>query len=109
MFHLKDRNPYPSCVIYKGTCDCGATYIGETRRNTVTRWNEHEDIRKDSEPAKHLTNNINHKFHWTILTRAPIFNRDRKNLEASFITLQKPTLNNQIDTKLLILFRNGIT
>ena len=55
LFSLKDKNPYPSyCVIYRGLCDCGENYIGETMRNSLTRWNEREDIRKESKPAKHL-------------------------------------------------------
>ena len=40
---------------------------------------------------------------------APINDRVRKNLEASFIALSKPSFNEQIDTKKLILFRNGVT
>ena len=37
LFQLKDRNPYPSCTIYKGICSCGDNYVGETSRNTTTR------------------------------------------------------------------------
>ena len=55
LFILKNKNPNPVNVIYQGICTCGETYIGETERNaTTTRWKEHDDIRKDSEPAKHL-------------------------------------------------------
>ena len=53
LFSLKDKNPYPSCVIYEGTCNCGENYIGETVRNASVRWNEHEEPKKDSEPEKH--------------------------------------------------------
>ena len=35
--------------------------------------------------------------------------RIRKNLEASVIALQKPDLNNQVDSKKLTLFRYGVT
>ena len=35
--------------------------------------------------------------------------RQRKNLEASFIAILVPSLNNQIDTKKLILFHNEVT
>ena len=41
---------------------CGEKYVGETIRNVVTRWREREDVRKDSEPARHLKNNIDHVF-----------------------------------------------
>ena len=27
---MKDKNTHPSHVIYKGKCNCGQTYIGET-------------------------------------------------------------------------------
>ena len=37
LFSLKDKNPYPSCVIYEGICNCGENYIGETVRNTLAR------------------------------------------------------------------------
>ena len=36
-------------------------------------------------------------------------NRERKNLEASQIALKRPSLNNKLETKLLHLFRNGVT
>ena len=39
LFPLKDKNNYKSCVIYKGDCSCGSSYIGETRRNAEVRWN----------------------------------------------------------------------
>ena len=38
---------------------CDETYIGETIGNADILWNEHEDIRKESEPAKHLRENLN--------------------------------------------------
>ena len=42
LFRLKDKNPHPACKIYEGICSCSANYIGETKRNVETRWNEHE-------------------------------------------------------------------
>ena len=36
-------------------------------RNSLTRWNEHEDIRKESEPAKHFRDNTDHKFQRRII------------------------------------------
>ena len=86
-------------------------YIGETNRNVKTRWDEHEDVRKNSEPAKHLLNdtNGNHSFQWRIICNAPSNFRQRRNLEANYISMNNPNLNNQSDSKVLILFRNGIT
>ena len=109
LFKLKDSNPYPACVIYEGVCSCGDKYVGETKRNAETRWKEHQDVRKDSEPAKHLQNHDNHKFEWNILCRAPAHNKERKNLEACFIAIMSPNLNNQLESKSLLLFRNGVT
>ena len=38
----------------------------------------------------------------------PFNDRVRKKLEASFIALSRPSLNEQIDAKKLLLFRNGV-
>ena len=109
LFSLKDKNPYPACQIYKETCVCDETYIGETIWNVDIRWNEHDDIRKESESAKHLRENLNHKFKWETLPQAPKNYRQRKNLEAFFIAIMGPILNSQLDAKKFHLFRNGIT
>ena len=37
LFKLKDKNPYPACVIYEGECSCSSKYIGETHRNARVR------------------------------------------------------------------------
>ena len=109
LFSLKSKNPYPSCKIYLGTCSCGNSYIGETKRNTAVRWSEHNDPRGKSEPAKHLAQNPNHAFTWQVLLTAPQNARLRKNLEASMVAIYKPKLNNQVDSKKLTLFRYGVT
>ena len=36
-----DRNSHPTCNVYEGTCVCGSSYIGETKRNVEQRWKEH--------------------------------------------------------------------
>ena len=54
LFKLKSRNPHPVCVIYKRVCVWEQTSIGKTRRNVGLRWEEHENISKVCEPAKHL-------------------------------------------------------
>ena len=71
-------------------------------RNVKTRWDEHQDVRKTSEPADHM-------FEWKCLLNASFNSQQRKNLEASFNAILGPSLNNQFDTKKLILFRNGVT
>ena len=47
-FSFQGEKSYPSCKIYEGVCFCKENYIGETKRNVVTRWNEHENPNKDS-------------------------------------------------------------
>ena len=83
--------------------------MGETKRNVKTRWNEHENPNKDSEPAKHLRKFPDHKFDWKILFTAPTNAKLRKILESSMIALKQPSLNEQLDFDQLILFRNGVT
>ena len=108
-FKLKSRNPHPSCVIYEGVCVCEQTYIGETGRNVELRWEEHENTSKDTEAAKHLKENSSHKFSCKILFSAPENKQIRKIFEASEITLKRPNLNQQIESKKVFLFRISVT
>ena len=109
LFPLKDRNPHPANVIYQGVCSCGLSYVGETVRNAETRWAEHNNPLHNSEPSSHLTQNIEHEFDWTILSRAPKKERKRKILEAFYIAKLKPVLNDQVKSHSLSLFRHGVT
>ena len=47
--------------MYEGLCDCEQTYIGETGCNVELRWEEHRNISKDSEPVKHMKENLSQK------------------------------------------------
>ena len=79
-------------------------------RNARLRWNEHESDRdKNSECANHLNENDKHEFKWCILSLAPKVSFKRKILEAYFIKTLNPTLNNQLNSDILTLFRNGVT
>ena len=110
LFKLKSPNPHPACKIYYGECSCGETYIGETVRNVEVRWKEHNSLTSNSEPSKHLqATGSEHEFNWKVLMSASTNNRERKNLEASQIALKRASLNNKLETKLLHLFRNGVT
>ena len=94
-------------VLWK--CQCGEDYLGETIRNTATRWSEHNNPSNKSEPAQHIKNHIGHLLDWSILCNAPSNSQIRKNLEALLIGIMKPPLNEQTNFDCLTLFRNGIT
>ena len=78
-------------------------------RNVVLRWAAHEDPNKQSEPAKHLKYFPDHQFESKVLTRAPEYTRKKKILEVFLIKSIDPSLNEQLDTELLVLFTNGVT
>ena len=109
LFNVKDNVKHLSCVIYQGICNCGNNYIGETIRNAVTRIDEHEQPNGKSEPSKHTKSNTGHKFNWMILLRAPSHRLKRKILEAYFIKQLNPSLNDQVDSEILTLFRYVVT
>ena len=44
IFKLKDKNIHPSHFIYKDTCICGQTVIGEKESNLEVRVNQHSDV-----------------------------------------------------------------
>ena len=89
---------------------CGETYVSETIRNCKIRCDEHNDINKSSEPAKHyVARNIEQEFSWFILARAPVNTLKRRILEAYFIKLIAPSIKRQLDNDVLMLFRNGVT
>ena len=92
-----------------GVCSSKKNYIGETKRNVITRWNEHESPNKDSEPVKHLFQHPDHVFHWKVLMSTTMNICKRKNPEAFFIAVKHSTLNEQKDSKELTLFRNCVT
>ena len=106
LFKLKDKNIHPSHVIYIGTCTCNQAYIGETARNLKVRVNEHSDINKQSEPAKHLKTHTEHKFTWDILTTAHSWTKS-KIKEAFYIARFNPVLNKQVQSFHLTLYPMG--
>ena len=95
-------------MVYEDNCACGEHYVGESVGNVFLRWAEHEDANKQWEPAKHLKYFPDHQFEWKMLTRAPEYTRKRKILETFLIKCINPSFNEQLDTELLVLFRNGV-
>ena len=50
-------------VVYKISCNCGSSYIGQTSRNLITRINNHDPSSKtpqNTDVTRHLTDNPNH-------------------------------------------------
>ena len=102
-FKLKDKCVHPACKIYHGVCSCRETYIGETIRNVETRWNEHNMPSEKWNPWKHLNSNITHHSSWSVICNPPVKKLTLNILEAYFIVLLKPTVNDQIGSDLLHL------
>ena len=68
---LNNPNLHPSYKIYKGISSSGETYVGETIHNVDERWSKHNSADNKSEPAKHLADNEEHFYLWSILFAAP--------------------------------------
>ena len=59
--------------------------------------------------SKHIKDNLDHAFNWSVLASAPKNMFQRKVLETYYIFLEKPTLNEQAEPDRLNLFRNTHT
>ena len=77
---------------------CGESYIGETIRNVEVRWDEYNNPMKKSNPSKHINENLDHVFNWSVLANAPKNMFQLKFLEPYYIVLEKPTLNEQLES-----------
>ena len=106
---MKDKTDHVLSVVYEGKCNCDENYIGETGRNVHVRWDEHSDVGKNSEPAKHLNQFSEHRFNWKILRRGPNKVRQKKIHEAYYVMCVCPTLNNELELTSLTIFRNKVT
>ena len=111
LFHFKDKTIHQACKFYKGVCSCGESYVGETERNVEVRWGEHNNPTNSNKsiPSRHIKNNIDHVFTWSVIANAPKSKYLRKIIEAYYIKLIRPTLNEQVEPDRLVLFRNGVT
>ena len=87
-------------VVYKLTCSCGSSYIGQTRRNLINRLKVHSSSDK-SEVCRHLMDNPDHKMDFAkpnILSSSGDSAR-LLILESLFIQKYEPLLN--VDSKSL--------
>ena len=106
LFRLKNKVSLSSNVIYEGECSYNESYIGETKRNVIVRWKDHNGSSQKSEP-KRLSilfyTQITNLWTWTILSKTSKDTKKRKILEAYFIKTKNPTLNDQKDIKSYII------
>ena len=64
-FRYKDKQPvlHRNIVVYKLNCSCGASYIGQTRRNLIFRLQEHNPQTRtnhQTDVTSHLLENPSH-------------------------------------------------
>ena len=104
LFRVKDKSLHQDCKSYKGAFPCGEIYFGETLRNFEVRWDERNNPMKKSNPSKHIKDNLDHVFNWSVLANAPRNMFQRKVLEAYYIVLEKPILNEHLEPNRLNLF-----
>ena len=107
-FSVKDRqsllNRYN--VVYKLTCSCGASYIGQTQRNLINRIEEHRTSLSSS-VCRHLQANPDHRvdFHNPNPEVTGSDNwRRLQILESLLIQEHKPELNANIPLMPLCIF-----
>jgi len=95
-FTCKDKQNHlrRSSVVYKLTCTCGSNYIGQTRRNLITRINEHKFDQR-SEVCKHLLTNPTHRFNFKQpeILRSIVGQKKLHLLESLLIQQHQPDLN----------------
>ena len=103
---FKVKSLHQVSKIYKGYCSCGESYIGETIRNVQKRQNGLDNPINKSNPSKHIKENLDHVFNWSVLANAPKNMFQRKVPEANYIVLEKPTPNEQLELGGLNLFKS---
>ena len=125
LHNLKPKIPdlNKSGVVYKFTCDCNETYIGETVRVLGVRIREHNQKSRSSEVYAHtsqctqyqesLPTNVTSKqssYYQHITDRFSILHNNLHNYhqrtisESLYINLNKPSLNKQFTSTKLCIF-----
>ena len=105
LFPYKDRQSlfYSVGVVYQLTCSCGQKYIGQTKRNLITRFNEHRTC-QSSEVCRHLMENPKHpvNFDSPIILDRNNYSTKLRIKETLHIAKRHPQLN--VDSQSLSLF-----
>ena len=106
-FSVKDRQALLNQfnVVYKLTCSCGASYIGQTQRNLINRIEEHRTS-LSSAACRHLQANPDHRvdFHNPEVIDSDNNWRRLQILESLLIQEHKPELNANIPSMPLCIF-----
>ena len=107
LFSVKDRQALLNRfnVVYKLTCSCGASYIGQTQRNLINRIEEHRTS-LSSALCRHLQANPDHRvdFHNPEVIGSDSNGRRLQILESLLIQEHKPELNANIPSMPLCIF-----
>jgi len=92
-------------VVYKLTCSCGASYIGQTQRNLINRIEEHRTS-PSSSVCRHLQANSDHRvnFHNPEVIGSDNNWRRLQILESLLIQEHKPEVNVNIPSMPLCIF-----
>ena len=109
LFRVKDKSLHQAGKIYKDVWSCDGGYISETTRNVKVRWYEHNNPIAKSNPSKHIKNNLNHVFNWSVLANALKIIFQQNVIQTYYIVLEKPTLNELLEPDQLNLYQNLIT
>ena len=96
MFGVKDKSLHQACKIYKYVCSCVESYIGKSIRNVEVRWDEHKNSMKKSNPSKHIKDDLDHVFNWSVNANVPKNMFQQSILQAHYIVLEKPSVNEKL-------------
>jgi len=105
-FSIKDRQALLNRfnVVYKLTCSCGTSFIGQTQRNLINRIEEHRTLLSSS-VCRHLQANPDH---WVDFHSPEVNGSDnwRRLQIPEYLLIQehKPELNATIPSMLLCIF-----
>ena len=96
-------------VVYEIQCSCGSKYIGQTRRNLITRLKEHNSNcspNQETDVTKHLIENSNHNINFNNVKILAQSNNWRKLLikETLLIQYHSPNLNSDQSSTSLYMF-----
>ena len=99
-FHFKDKQPLlmKSGIVSKLTCSCGSIYIGQTRRNLLSRIKEYVTSEK-SAVCKHLLQNFTQRVNFNTPTILGSENDTTRLLILESLFIQEQTLDLNNDTQ----------